>query len=211
MGGSAEVVDLTVPLSEVENPLRVREGCPEVQVEPFSGQQWAIVSLNLLDPEMIIQNVSGRSLELTTDQQWCSFPKYERLIPLDVADPGNIQRTEFAPGEILRVKLVESDRVEGERVDPIRFDPSGGEMGLYRGSGTYRNIEDIFAFISWRDGNPTEGREMVASGAGIWALGERVEIEPGWGGIIAVGDPRVATGFRSVPLACLPLRDGQEE
>ncbi len=183
-----------------DDPLAVLPGCPEIHVDPFPGQVWAIAAINTVHAEAIFMNVSGREQTLTTDHQWCSFPRYERLINFDPTDQTNRQETVFAPGEILRIPLT-----EGDLVTPIIFDPAGGELAVYPAPGTYREADRIMAFVSWGEGNPTVGRESVAAEAGIWPLGDRVEFgRRGYTALVAIGASDRASGFMAVPEPCLP-------
>lgn len=202
--GSIPTADTGTAGSSETDPLAVNEamGCPKITPEPLPGQRWAIVALNIVGSELIVQNVSGTTQTLTVGHQWCAPTEYERLLPFIAGVPDAEQEEVFEAGEILRVPLTKTDAREIR----VTLEREGGEIALFPRDGTFDESDEIMTYMSWGEGQPLGvlSRQSVAAGAFIWPLGTHVAITQNWGGIVAVGPTDRPSGYQSVPVGCLP-------
>lgn len=178
-------------------PTEAEPSCPAIAPQPVAGQAWAIAGVNFETNEIVFQNVSDTAQVLSIDHQWCSFPFYERIIPLDLEDLANSQESTFQPGE----RVFVSTELGTGGTD---LEATGGEIAMFPAPGTYRDSSQIMNFVAWGDGNALVGRESVAAAAGLWPLGERVPVAESRVGIVAVGTTDRSEGFVSVEASCLP-------
>lgn len=180
-------------------PFMYPDGCPEPRAiaspDAVETQTVAIQSINFETSEIVIRNISSRPVVIDGGQmgwQWCNIPGYDLLVLNDVT---------LQPGETLAFFLVQNGMVVRPLFDGDDVaDPN--EMGIYTTTGSFMSAELLAAFVSWGAGH-NGGRESVASMAGVWAFGERVEIEPGHAGFIITGRADLGSGYTSVPERCL--------
>ena len=149
---------------------------------PIAGHTFAIYAINVTRKILVLQNLSGAPVNLDTEWQWCSIPKYGRL----VESPRTIPVNGFHYLDI-------SDSFVG--------DVNGGDLGVYI-KPDYMNPNSIDTYVIWGEGFESGLRENVAAQANIWTFGERAIIDPGDAGLIATGRTDTPGGYASAPLEC---------
>lgn len=180
-------------------PFMYPDGCPAPNAiaapDAIEEQTTVIQSINFDTSEIVIRNISSRPVEIEGGQmgwQWCNIPGYDLLVLEDVT---------LQPDETLAFYLVQNGMV----VRPLFSGDDVGdpnEMAIYTTTGSFMSAELMTSFVSWGAGH-NGGRESVASMAGVWAFGERVEIAPGHAGFIITGRADLGSGYTSVPERCL--------
>lgn len=162
--------------------------CPEIAPRPVPGQTVAIVALNIVDAQLRIRNVSSSPIEIdatgANDWQWCAFPTYAGIVAQD---------TVLGPGEDLDIDISAS----------FARELSGGEIAIYD-SVSFSSSESMQAYVAWNV-RLEQGREDVASEAGLWTYLDRVEVRQGHSGFFATGPTDEASGYTSVPRFCFSL------
>jgi hypothetical protein len=164
--------------------------CPTINPIPAVGQSIVLQSINFITSEIVLRNVSDASVTILGDRtgwQWCNFPAYWAIN--EAAD------VVLAPGETFSFIAVYNT------TGPRELDPEGGELGIYTTTGSFTTADLMRAFVSWGDVIPQ--RESTASAAGLWAFGDRIEVEETSAGFVIVGQADRADGYQAVRAACL--------
>lgn len=157
-------------------------GCPRAAPVPIPGHTFAIYAINVVRKILVLQNVSDEAVELDTEWQWCSIPKYGRLTEDTVT---------VAPGALKFIDISDS------------FDKTidGGDLGIYI-KPDYQNPNSIDTYVIWGENFESPLRENVAADADIWTFGERAIINPGDAGLFATGRTDTPGGYTSAPAEC---------
>jgi hypothetical protein len=164
--------------------------CPTINPIPAPGQSIVLQSVNFNTSEIVLRNVSSGPITIVGDRtgwQWCNFPAYWAI-----SEAGDV---ELSPGETYSFIAVYNT------TGPREFDPAGGELGIYTATGSFTTADLMRAFVSWGDVIPQ--RESTASSAGLWAFGDRIEVEETSAGFVAIGAADRADGYQAVRAACL--------
>lgn len=179
-------------------------GCPVPNpIAATPTQRVALQSFNFITSEVVLKNISSTTQIIAGDRlgwQWCSFPSYWNIAP-----QGDVT---LSPGETYKFELI--NNTQGVWPLPVE----GSELAIYIESGTFDEPDKMVSFVSWGDGLASAGREYVATLAELWTLGQRVELNAGDSGFVAIGPSNEASGYDGVPLRCLvapPNEDAVEE
>jgi hypothetical protein len=170
--------------------------CPTINPIPAAGQSIVVQSVNFTTSEIVLRNVSDAPVTILGDRtgwQWCNFPAYWAI-----NEAGDV---ELSPGETF--SFIAIYNTTGAR----EFDPEGGELGIYTATGSFTTADLMRAFVSWGDVIPQ--RESTASSAGLWAFGDRIEVEESSAGFVLVGEADRAAGYQAVRAACLAAPPNQ--
>jgi hypothetical protein len=157
-------------------------GCPVAAPVRIPGHTFAIYAINVTRKVLVLKNLSGAPVTIDTEWQWCSIPKYGRLV----------EETRTIPADGLHFLDI-SDSFQGT-VD-------GGDMGIYIRP-AYMDPNSIDTYVIWGEDFESGLRENVAAQAFIWTFGERAIIRPGDAGLIATGRTDSPSGYASAPAEC---------
>lgn len=83
----------------------------------------------------------------------------------------------------------------------VELAAEGDEIALYSDN-NFASAASIEAYVVWGDAPNATGRIDVATDAGLWGDDDFVATCDDTGGIVAVGDVSLSTGWRSVTDAC---------
>ena len=74
-------------------------------------------------------------------------------------------------------------------------------IAVYSTGLDFKESDHMRAFVQW--GSAGHGRESVANGAGLWTTGDFVDMCGTDGGLVAVGDTTLGSGYQGVADSCL--------